>query len=314
MLRSEIKYYADESMFHGFIPHVMGTRLDILMIHSNLPLLNMLWAHITDELERLDKMLNRFDATSEVSKLNSHTQQDSVSVSAELEDILRSCQYYYEKTLHLFDITLNDFSQIQIHGNHHISFSNFSVTLDFGGFAKGYALKKIQEILLRGNIENAFVDFGNSSIMGIGHHPYGDCWKVSLQNPYTQQTLDEFCLTDNTLSTSGNTEQYTGHIINPLTGIYNEQKSYEYLIRQSAGCRNTQYSLDDCRRPTTGTDQRELQTYKRNYIYSIKYEKQNRKRSRFESQTIHQKSGIYRRRNCTAGKHALAVFLHTRKA
>ena len=48
--------------------------------------------------------------------------------------------------------------------------------------------------------------------------------KVSLQNPYTQQTLDEFCLTDNTLSTSGNTEQYTGHIINPLTGIYNEQK------------------------------------------------------------------------------------------
>lgn len=101
-------------MFHGFIPHVMGTRLDILMIHSNLPLLNMLWAHITDELERLDKMLNRFDATSEVSKLNSHTQQDSVSVSAELEDILRSCQYYYEKTLHLFDITLNDFSQIQI--------------------------------------------------------------------------------------------------------------------------------------------------------------------------------------------------------
>lgn len=81
------------------------------------------------------------------------------------------------------------------------------------------------------------------------------------------------------------------------------KKSYEYLIRQSAGCRNTQYSLDDCRRPTTGTDQRELQTYKRNYIYSIKYEKQNRKRSRFESQTIHQKSGIYRRRNCTAGKH-----------
>lgn len=84
-----------------------GHCLDILMIHSNLPLLNMLWAHITDELERLDKMLNRFDATSEVSKLNSHTQQDSVSVSAELEDILRSCQYYYEKTLHLFDITLN---------------------------------------------------------------------------------------------------------------------------------------------------------------------------------------------------------------
>ena len=111
-----------------------------------------------------------------------------------------------------------------------LSVSYTHLTLDFGGFAKGYALKKIQEILLRGNIENAFVDFGNSSIMGIGHHPYGDCWKVSLQNPYTQQTLDEFCLTDNTLSTSGNTEQYTGHIINPLTGIYNEQKKVTSIL------------------------------------------------------------------------------------
>lgn len=167
MLRSEIKYYADESMFHGFIPHVMGTRLDILMIHSNLPLLNMLWAHITDELERLDKMLNRFDVTSEVSKLNSHTQQDSVSVSAELEDILRSCQYYYEKTLHLFDITLNDFSQIQIHGNHHISFSNSSVTLDFGGFCEGIRLKKDSRISLAGKYRECFrrfwqqFDYGN---------------------------------------------------------------------------------------------------------------------------------------------------------
>lgn len=236
MLRSEVKYYADESMFHGYIPHVMGTRLDILMIYSNLSLLNILWADITDELERLDKMLNRFDAASEVSKLNSHTRQDSVSVSAELEDILRLCQYYYEKTFHLFDVTLKDFSQIQIHGNHNISFSSSSVTLDFGGFAKGYALKKIQEILLNRNIENAFVDFGNSSIMGIGCHPYGDCWKISLQNPYTRRTLDEFCLTDSTLSTSGNTEQYTGHIINPLTGIYNKQRKITSVLSDNPLC------------------------------------------------------------------------------
>lgn len=230
MSGSEVKYYAEESMFHGFIPHVMGTRLDILIIHPELPLLNLLWEDITDELKRLDKILNRFDAASEVSKLNNRARQNSVSVSAELEDILRTCQYYYEKTLHFFDITLSDFSQIQIHDNQNISFGSSSVTLDFGGFAKGYALKKIQEILLRRNIENAFVDFGNSSIMGIGHHPYGDCWKVSLQNPYNQQTLDYFRLAGKALSTSGNTEQYSGHIINPLTGSYNKQKKVTSIL------------------------------------------------------------------------------------
>ena len=29
---------------------------------------------------------------------------------------------------------------------------------------------------------------------------------------------------------SGNTEQYTGHIINPLTGIYNEQKKVTSIL------------------------------------------------------------------------------------
>lgn len=217
-------------MFHGFIPRVMGTRFDILAIHPGLPLLNMLWSKITDELERLDKMLNRFDAASEVSKLNQQAYQKAVPISAELEDILCSCQYYHEKTLHLFDITLKDFSQVQIRHDHSVSFNNSSVTLDLGGFAKGYALKKIREILLQENIEHAFVNFGNSSIMGIGHHPYGNCWKVSLQNPYTQQSLDEFCLTNNTLSTSGNTERYSGHIINPLTGTCNEQRKIASVL------------------------------------------------------------------------------------
>lgn len=230
MLKSEIKYYEDESMFHGFIPHVMGTRLDVLLIHSDFARLNTLWSDITDELERLDKMLNRFDAGSEVSILNGYGHQSPVSISTELESILQVCLHYYEQTFHLFDITLKDFSQVQFHDNRSISFNSPSLTLDFGGFAKGYALNKIRDILRQGNIQNAFVDFGNSSIMGIGHHPYGDCWKVSLLNPYTQQNLDEFCLTDNTLSTSGNTEQYTGHIIDPLTGTYNRQRKITSVL------------------------------------------------------------------------------------
>lgn len=229
MLRTETKYYENESMFHGFIPHVMGTRFDMLMIHSDKEYLNKLWPVITNELERLEKMLNRFDPNSEVARLNNHSSQNPTPISPELETILQLCRSYYEKTFHLFDITLKDFSLIQFHDNRHIS-AYPPLSFDFGGFAKGYALKKIQEILLQGNIQDAFIDFGNSSIMGIGRHPYGDCWKVSLLNPYSQQPLNEFSLTDNTLSTSGNTVQYTGHIINPLTGSYNNQKKITTII------------------------------------------------------------------------------------
>lgn len=230
MLRTETTYYENESMFHGFIPHVMGTRLDVLLIHADPAHLNKLWLDMTHKLERLDRMLNRFDSQSEVAQLNNRSLLSSVSISQELEDILQQCRYYYEKTLHLFDITLKDFSQIQLHGNLHISSTAASLSFDFGGFAKGYALKLIQEILEQGDVQHAFVDFGNSSIMGMGHHPYGDCWKVSLLNPYSRQPLDEFSLKDSTLSTSGNTQQYTGHIINPFTGICNERNMMTTIL------------------------------------------------------------------------------------
>ena len=40
MLETGCKYYKNEAMFHGFIPHIMGTRFDILLIHSDIDRLN----------------------------------------------------------------------------------------------------------------------------------------------------------------------------------------------------------------------------------------------------------------------------------
>jgi thiamine biosynthesis lipoprotein len=230
VLETGCKYYKDEAMFHGFIPHIMGTRFDILLIHSNAERLNGLWTHIINELERLDKILNRFDPHSEVSKINSHTYQSKIQISKEMESILQLCSYYYETTSHLFDITLKDFSKIQLHEHSCISFISPDISLDFGGFAKGYALKKIKKLIEQENINHAFVNFGNSSILGMGHHPYGDSWRVSFLNPYNQSLLNEFDLKNTTLSTSGNTLQYTGHIMNPLTGLFNEQRKASSII------------------------------------------------------------------------------------
>lgn len=224
MLETITKYYDDESMFHGFIPHIMGTRFDILIIHPDFKRLSHIWLNIANELENLDKILNRFIPESEISLLNDLKPQSPTSISQELENILQLCQYYYENTFHLFDITLQDFSRIKFHDNQRISFTTPTLSLDFGGFAKGYALRKIQTLLKQENLENAFINFGNSSILGMGHHPYGDSWKVSFQNPYNQSLLKEFSLKDSTLSTSGNTARYNRHIINPLTGIYDGQR------------------------------------------------------------------------------------------
>ena len=230
MLEAITKYYENESMFHGFIPRIMGTRFDLLLIHPDSARMNDLWTKIINELERLDKMLNRFDTNSEVSWLNSLHPSAPTLVSEEFMHILQLCRSYYESSLHLFDITLKDFSLVRFHDNQSISFANSELSLDFGGFAKGYALNKIKDFLVHEEIANAFVDFGNSSILGMGHHPYGDCWKVSFQNPYNGVSLHEFNLRDSALSTSGNTLQYSGHILNPLTGTYEAQRKAATIL------------------------------------------------------------------------------------
>ena len=70
-----------------------------------------------------------------------------------------------------------------------VRFDGEETSLDFGGFAKGYALKKIGVLLREAGVGSAFVDFGNSSILGIGRHPYGPCWRVSLPDPATGNAL-----------------------------------------------------------------------------------------------------------------------------
>lgn len=222
MLVNNAKYYEGEQLFHGFIPHIMGTRFDLLMLHPDAEDADLLWWRVMDRLEVLNGMLNRFDAQSEVARLNALCPTNEwVEVSEELGRIIGLCGEYYHKTERLFDVTLRDFALVEWNEeSRSVRFAEEGVSLDFGGFAKGYALSEVKRLLEEEGVENAFVDFGRSSLLALGHHPYGDCWKVAFNNPYTGELVREFALRDVSMSTSGNTADYSGHIVNPATGEY----------------------------------------------------------------------------------------------
>lgn len=209
-------YYDEPKMFHGSLD-IMGTRFDILIMNENKLKSQHIWGEIVFELRRLDQLFNRFDSASETSLINRKASLSPVPVSSEMWSVLQSCRKYHLNTLRLFDITLNDFSKVILnHIRHTVFLSGEDIYLDFGGYAKGYALLKVKDIIRKNAIDDCFIDFGNSSILGIGHHPYGDAWIVSFENPYNQdEVLDEISLKDSALSVSGNTPSYTGHIIRP---------------------------------------------------------------------------------------------------
>ena len=236
MLEPNSQYIVEEKIFHGFIPRIMWTRFDMLISDVSSIQGENIWSQVIAELHRLDKMLNRFDATSEVSRLNQKAFEKAFRVSDEFWNILLECKKYFQLTNGMFDITLKDFSQLNFHiDSQSISFETSDLSLDFGGYAKGYALEKIKNILQKERIQNAFIDFGNSSILALGTHPYGNSWKVSIENPFERgNVLDEFSLKNSTLTTSGNTPNYTAHILNPIHGNTVDKSKCVCIITENA--------------------------------------------------------------------------------
>lgn len=66
----EFIYYESSSMFHGSLLNIMGTRFDIIIIGKSKGESEAVWYKIESELKRLNRILNRFDPASEVSKIN----------------------------------------------------------------------------------------------------------------------------------------------------------------------------------------------------------------------------------------------------
>lgn len=206
-------------MFHGLVPLVMGTRLEAIVPDADAGTVGLLWERLSDKAMELSRLLTRFEPGSEVSRLNA-SDEGAFEVSGTLFAILSSALEYRERTCGLFDVALG--GALELAGDGKVRLGKRIRAglprLDFGGFAKGWMLGRIREEFLAAGVKDAFVNFGGSTLLAMGAQPGGDCWRVSAPDPFTGRTVDVFDLRDRSLSTSGNTPGYSGHIVSPVTG------------------------------------------------------------------------------------------------
>lgn len=209
-------YYASSGLYHVSLPLLMGTRLDVLVFGDCKQQLENVWEHTEMELKKLEKMLNRFDPQSEVAQVNERATYSSVQLSDELWDILLDCRRHFERTEGCFDVTLSDFKKIIcMEESHSILFDAYGMKLDFGGYAKGYALKCVRKRFMEAGIVRALVNFGNSSVLALGTHPFGDSWPIGIIDPQQEgMALTTIHLNNTSLSVSGNTPAHPQHIVN----------------------------------------------------------------------------------------------------
>ena len=195
----------------------MGTRFEMLVLHPDKGALERLWERLVAQFTAWEQGLNRFVPESEVSRLAALAEGESMTVSPMLEALLQEAHRYYRLTDGLFDVALGRCPLPEVREGR-ITRRGAAIALDFGGIAKGYALRWLAEQFAEVGVHQAFVDFGRSSILGVGHHPYGDSWQVEVLNPYTGGVAGCVALRDEALSTSGNTPAYAGHIVRPDNG------------------------------------------------------------------------------------------------
>jgi FAD:protein FMN transferase len=230
----------------------MNTRCNIVLPGMAEDDADVIFRHIRHEIARIEHKLSRFLEKSDLSIINALAAEAPAIADKEMYEVLASCAYYHKQTGGCFDITLRPVLQywkdhpdgdresaaaIQARlgadnvvlddENRTVSFLNDAIELDLGGFGKGYALGKVNDMLQRFGVGSAFLTMGESSVLTLGHHPAGDHWMVGIKNyRKPDEAIHTFHLRNASVSTSanfyvddaGNLVNHR-HVINPLTGV-----------------------------------------------------------------------------------------------
>jgi thiamine biosynthesis lipoprotein len=210
-----------------------------------------------EEVQRVDRMLSKYRAESEVSRVNRDAADHPVKVSPEFFALLSECLRYSRESEGAFDITVGPLMKVwgfyrgtgrlarreQVAqalrkvgyrnvlldaANCAVRFSRRGVELDFGGIGKGYAVDRMVCVLKDQGIGSALVNGGGSSIYALGSPAKADRgWEINILDPKDPSKIVTSALLKNeSLSTSGNYKKFFlaegrlySHIMDPRTGF-----------------------------------------------------------------------------------------------
>jgi FAD:protein FMN transferase len=235
------------------VHYQMGTFLEITLWHSNPELAKRIIRDAVQEVHRLDQILSNFDPDSAVSRFNKQAGRGRVKLAADLYNLLRIARGFSAQTNGYFDVTVGPlvelwreclsqgrlpgrdavararqkvgFEKLKIYESRDAELILPGMKVDLGGIGKGYAVDRVASRLKAAGISSALINFGGSSIYGVGTPPNEKGWKIGIQD--TDGWLRSVVyLRDMALSTSGSMgHSWTlggksyGHLIDPKNGM-----------------------------------------------------------------------------------------------
>jgi len=223
---------------------VMGTSLEITIRHDDATVATAARDACFAEAQRLDNLLSPWLDYSPLSQLNASAGEGPVRTDPELVLYLERARLDTERTHGVFDVTAgalvrahragsaggNAIAQaLAATGSHLVTITSpdqvelpAGVVLDPGGDGKGVAVDAMVRILREHGITNAFVDFGHSTIYGLGDDA-GAPWIFVITDP-AGEPVGSVELRDRALSLSAALVsdepggELRGHIVDPRDG------------------------------------------------------------------------------------------------
>ena len=236
-----------QPLLHRFSHQAMGTFFEATIAGEDAPYAGQAAQALFKEIDRLERLLSRFDPSSEIGRIGRLRPGESLMIGHETFECLSVAERVRQETDGAFDVNVRaavkygPSSQTRAeHISANSSANRLSLTqteqgfeaaraeqadgpwrpidLDLGAIGKGYALDRAIDLLSDWSIGNALIHGGTSTAVAVGNAPGKQGWPVGVGGGWPSPDAPrEILLSGRALSGSG-TEVKGPHIIDPRTG------------------------------------------------------------------------------------------------
>jgi len=248
---------------------VMGTFASITLRGDDAAHLEWAAAETAEILEDINRTMSVYIPDSEIVRLNNS--REPVTISQKTRTMLEMARHYTLLSGGAFDPTamplirlwgfsggripetlpaqdaiaaarlLTGIEKLEINGTT-ARFSDAGMTMDLGGIAKGFAVDRCYDNLIRDKSLNVIINLGGN-IRCHGKAATDRAWRIGVQHPFEQGNYLGILELDSgmAVATSGNYERFVtiegkryAHIIDPRTGIPVEGMAGVTVLSQTA--------------------------------------------------------------------------------
>jgi len=228
---------AKQAVFSG---PIMGTEYRVTVIYDNGVDLTALEQDIVAAMQRVNQSMSNYIVGSELSRFNASKAGDRQWISKEFQVVMAESIDIAKRTGGAFDVTLasvinlwgfgpeggiteqpsnqkinelrdsTGYQKLSLKGRQ-LSKEHDALIINLSAIAKGYAVDKVAEALLRKGIEHFLVSIGGE-LRAQGHSSDGSLWRVGIEKPHILGGIQQIAVLDNqAIATSGDYRNY--HII-----------------------------------------------------------------------------------------------------